>query len=112
MIKRTMTISANNLSTRDYKGIVKGAKQIPLIYFEPEPQDGGSDKASVVRPAAATTQSELPKARNSFIQLLTFLIQLLTFDIQLLTFAIQLLTFDIQLLTFVIKLLTFVLYSC
>ena len=31
MIKRALTISANHLSTRDYKGIVKGVMQIPLV---------------------------------------------------------------------------------
>ena len=66
MIKRAVTISANHLSTRDYEGIVKGVEQIPLMYFEPEPQAGGSAKASVVRPAAVTTKSNLSKPRNSF----------------------------------------------
>ena len=65
MIKRAVTISANHLSTRDYQGIVKGVQQVPLVYFEPEPQAAGSDEASVASPAAATTQSELPKPRNS-----------------------------------------------
>ena len=60
MLKRAVSISVRHLSTGDYKGIVKVFMQIPLIYFEPELQAGGSTKAIV-----ATTQSELPKARNS-----------------------------------------------
>ena len=34
MLKRAVTISAK----RDDESIVKGVKQIPLVYFEPEPQ--------------------------------------------------------------------------
>ena len=65
MIKMVVTISTNHLSTSDYEGIVKVVKQIPPMYFELKTQAAGSDKASVVRPAAATTQSNLPKPRNS-----------------------------------------------
>ena len=51
MIRRAVSISARHLSTKDYEGIVKVVKQIPLMYFEPEPQAGGSNEASVARPA-------------------------------------------------------------
>jgi hypothetical protein len=44
---------------------VKGVKQIPLIHFNSNPQATGIEKATAVRPAAAATQSELPRSNNS-----------------------------------------------
>ena len=44
---------------KDYEGIVKCVQQIPLRQFNYDPQ------SSAERPAAATTQSKLPNARNS-----------------------------------------------
>ena len=64
VIKRYVTSAAKHLSTRDYEGIVNGVKQIPLMYFEPDPQATGSDEVSVVHPAVATTQYNLPKPRK------------------------------------------------
>ena len=46
MIKRSVTISAKHLYTRDHEGIVKGVKQIPLMYFEPDPRAAGGDKVT------------------------------------------------------------------
>ena len=36
-----------------------------MFSFEPEPQAGGSNEACLARPAAASTQYELPRAASS-----------------------------------------------
>ena len=65
MIKRAVTISANHLSTRDYEGIVKGVRQINLMYSEPEPQAAGSDVAKNEHVAAVVQSGRNRNAQAS-----------------------------------------------